>query len=523
MTVVGDDDQSIYRFRGADVGHILSFPNEYPNARRIVLSTNYRSTRFIVGAASSMIAASLSRFRKEMSSTGRSGEPVLLKRLDHERNEARYVADRILSRVSNGGMFRDQAVLFRMNAQSQPFVRAFTDRQIPFQMRMGGDGFFTRKEIRDLLAYLRVSANPFDRLSLFRILNVPTRGFGDKTRERLERLSTESTLPAAQLLEALSRELGGKAGEVALRFAEDLSEGTGIAQNGGVPSLLLSFWKDRIRYESYLEESEDAGGSARSRLENLAELIRMAERFEEGKDFARDRFPVGVFLEELALSQEDPGDPAAGEVPDRVSLLTIHQAKGLEFSHVFLTGAEEDILPMRSRERTDVEEERRLFYVAMTRARDSLTISYCLTRQLFGRTDSLKPSRFLMDLPKDAVSGDLPAIRPVLSPERTQSNVPTRIPVQNRYAPARSGGSSGHTRLPSLPPPETSSRVVVATPRPDWVGKPVVHPRFGKGVVESASGSGGDLELTIRFEEGSVRRLLERYANLNASESTTPP
>ncbi|MHB8421337.1 MAG: ATP-dependent helicase [Leptospirales bacterium] len=518
VTVVGDDDQSIYRFRGANVGHILSFTTEYPLARRIVLSMNYRSTRFIVGAASSMISASLSRIKKEMSSTGRHGEMVLLKRLDNERDEARYVADRILSRVSAGGLFRDQAVLFRMNAQAQSFVRAFTDRQIPFQTRMGGDGFFTRKEIRDLLAYLRVSANPFDRLSLFRILNVPTRGFGDKTRERLERLLSESTLPAAHLFEKLSRELGGKAGEVALRFAEDLSLGTRIAQEGGVPSHLLAFWKDRVRYESYLEDSEDAGGSARSRLENLAELIRMAERFEKDRNFDGDRLPVGVFLEELALSQEDPGDPSAGEMPDRVSLLTIHQAKGLEFSHVYLTGAEEDILPMRSRERTDVEEERRLFYVAMTRARDSLTISYCLTRQLFGRTDSLKPSRFLMDLPKEAVSGDRPSIPPIRSPERFQSKAPERVPSQNRYGPARSGASPASSRLPSLSPPKTMSRSIIAAPRPDWIGKPVVHPRFGKGVVESATGNGGDLELTIRFEGGSVRHLLERYANLDIPE-----
>lgn len=516
VTVVGDDDQSIYRFRGADVGHILSFPKEYPQARRIVLSMNYRSTRPIVGAASSMISASLSRFRKEMSSTGRSGEPVFLKRLDHERDEARYVAERILKRVSEGGMFRDQAILFRMNAQAQPFIRALTDRGIPFQTRSGADGFFMRKEIRDLLAYLRVSSNPFDRVSLFRILNVPTRGFGDKTRQRLERLSEEGALPASLLLEALSRDLGGKSGEVALKFAEDLARGARMVQNGDGPAALLSFWKERTGYEAYLEDSDDSGGSSRSRLENLAELIRMSERFEEGRDADGVRTPVGVFLEELALSQEDPGDTGSGEVPDRVFLLTIHQSKGLEFPHVYLTGAEEEILPMRSRERTDVEEERRLFYVAMTRARDTLAITYCLTRQLFGRTDSQKPSRFLLDLPKDAVSGDLPVMRPASSPSGSRPGSPARPPSPDRFSPARPGGGAGTHRPPSPVPPPIPERS--PSLRPEWIGKSVLHPRFGKGVVESASGNGGDLELTIRFEGTGVRRLLERFANLSLPE-----
>ncbi|MHB1286875.1 MAG: ATP-dependent helicase [Leptospirales bacterium] len=517
VTVVGDDDQSIYRFRGADVGHILSFQKEYPQAHRIVLSTNYRSTRFIVGAASSMISASLSRFRKEMSSTGRSGEPVLLKQVDHERDEARFVAERILKRVSEGVMFREQAVLFRMNAQSQPFIRAFGDRGIPFQTRSGADGFFSRKEIRDLLAYLRVCANPFDRVSLLRILNVPTRGFGDKTRQKLEHLSAESPLPASLLLEALSRDLGGKSGEVALRLAEDLAQGATMVQDCEVPSSLLSFWLARTGYEGYLADSDEPGGSSRSRLDNLSEFLRMSERFEQGKTFDKDRLPVGVFLEELALSQEDPGDPGAGELPDRVSLLTIHQAKGLEFSHVYLTGAEEDVLPMKSRERTDVEEERRLFYVAMTRARDSLAITYCLTRQLFGRTDSQKPSRFLLDLPKDAISGDRPVMRAVPFSSQSRSSSPARPPESERPAPSRLAKGPGESR-PTSPFASSRDSKPAALPRPEWVGKSVVHPRFGKGVVESASGAGGDLELTIRFEGTGVKKLLEKYSNLSPSE-----
>ena len=508
VTVVGDDDQSIYRFRGAEVGHILSFPKEYPGARQVVLTVNYRSTRPIVTAASSMISSALARYRKEMVSTGRSGEPVFLKRLDSEWAEARFVARAIRDKVERGAMFRDQVVLFRMNVQAQPFVRAFSESGIPFQTRGSVQGFFNRREIRDLLAYLRVSANPFDRVSLARILNVPPRGMGDKARERLEQHSASPGLSSWDLLESLSLELSGKARESARALAKDLLEASGRARDGDGPLSLLRFWLSRTGYEEWVSEGESAE-EASGRQENLRELLRMSERFGDGRGEMTDRTPTGVFLEELALSQEDPGE--GGESPDRVSLLTIHQAKGLEFPHVYLVGAEEDILPMKSRDKVDVEEERRLFYVAMTRARDSLVITWCLTRQLFGRTDSPRPSRFLRDIPMEAVQGDRPVFRSETPVSRDPPDTPRRQSPPASPTPTHrpKDRGAGPVQRSSVPSP-TPTRVL----RPEWIGKTVVHPRFGRGLVEDANGEGGDLELSIRFESSGVRRLLERFANL---------
>ncbi|AKS24182.1 MULTISPECIES: ATP-dependent helicase [Leptospirillum] len=505
VTVVGDDDQSIYRFRGAEVGHILSFPKEYPGARQVVLTVNYRSTRPIVTAASSMISSALARYRKDMVSTGRPGEPVFLKKLDSEWAEARFVARTIQEKVERGAMFRDQVVLFRMNVQAQPFIRAFAEAGIPFQTRGAVQGFFNRREIRDLLAYLRVSANPFDRISLGRILNVPPRGMGEKARERLDQQAGNPGLSSWELLERLSLELSGKARESARAFANDLEEASRRVRRGDGPFSLLQFWLSRTGYEQWVSEGE-SGEEGPGREENLKELLRMSERFGDGIGELTDRTPTGVFLEELALSQEDPGE--AGESPDRVSLLTIHQAKGLEFPHVYLAGAEEDILPMKSRDKVDVEEERRLFYVAMTRARDSLAITWCLTRQLFGRTESPRPSRFLRDIPPEAVQGD----RPVFRPETPVSRQTSELPPRKVFPPPSLAPSRPATSLRSVPEKRTSPPTEVL--RPEWIGKTVVHPRFGRGRVEEAHGEGGDLELSIRFESSGVRRLLERFANL---------
>jgi DNA helicase-2/ATP-dependent DNA helicase PcrA len=509
VTVVGDDDQSIYRFRGSDVGHILSFARHYPGARRVVLSVNYRSTRMIVGASKAMIAGASARFDKDMSSAGEKGLPVVLKKVGNESDEARHIARRIRQRVSGGGRYRDQAVLFRMNAQAQTFSKVFAEHGIPFQVRAGADGFFSRREIRDLLAYLRLSVNPFDRVSLSRVLNVPQRGFGDRTRDRLDVLSDRETLPAERLLALLSGELPKKASEAARRFSEDLSEARLLAEKGSGVSRLLAFWSEWTGYEGYLEGLGEPEDVLRDRRENVMELSRMADRFDRSWRDAQDRSPTGAFLEELALSQEDPGDPESGEVPDRVSLLTIHQAKGLEFSHVYLTGAEEGILPLKGRGRVDVEEERRLFYVAMTRARETLEISYCLTRQLFGRTDAFKPSRFLFDLPSEFTEGDRPSV------SGSHGSRETGVPAD------RSGTSSSARPSPFRPQtgrPDAASPAEPQAPprvkRPEWIGRFVRHARFGQGIVEEATGEGNDLELSIRFDGLGVKRLMERFANL---------
>jgi DNA helicase-2/ATP-dependent DNA helicase PcrA len=515
VTVVGDDDQSIYQFRGADIRHIRSFGEEYPGARRIVLSRNYRSTPTIVSAASSVIARNSGRYSKEVTAVRNAGSPVLMKELSDEEAEARYAAGEVREWVAAGGSFGDSAILFRTHAQALPFEKALATGGIPY-FRKGGGGFLERKEIKDLLSYLRVMVNPFDRVGLKRILNTPGRGLGDRAQETLDLLiASAPVLPSWELLDRLS--LSPRQEEKARELSSLLREGSRRAsEEGWPPHALLEDVIGRTSYRSWIEqESLDANDRER-RLSGVRELLEMARPEERGDPEwgGEGRSLASVFLEEIALSQQDPPEESER---GRVALMTIHQAKGLEFDQVFVVGCEDQLLPIRGKSPTDIEEERRLFYVAMTRARVRLHLTWCQTRRIYGRSQSYAPSPFLRDIPPLHRRGDSPessrsgkgAGRTGSAPPRERREVDFRPGFQGRPSPAHTGKVPAGRRLGPEEPP-SPQRI----PRPEWIGRTVQHPRFGRGEVLDAFSPDPDLEVVIRFDDGRERTLLARVANL---------
>lgn len=526
VTVVGDDDQSIYQFRGADIRHIRSFGEEYPGARRIVLSRNYRSTPTIVSAASSVIARNSGRYSKEVTAVRPAGSPVLMKELSDEEAEARFVAGQIREWVGAGGSFGGSAVLFRTHAQALPFEKVLSLEGVPY-FRKGGGGFLERKEVKDLLSYLRVMVNPFDRVSLRRLLNVPARGLGDKAQETLDALVAASPdSPAFDLLERLAPSV--RQADKARELSDWLREGSRKAtEEGQLPLALLEETVGRFGYRAWIGEGSADPVERERRLEGVREFLEMARHFGESeRDGDPVRPPSAIFLEEIALSQQEPGEEREG---GRVALMTIHQSKGLEFEQVFVVGCEDQILPIRGKTPTDIEEERRLFYVAMTRARVRLHLTWCQTRRIYGKSQSYAPSPFLRDIPDRHRRGDSPETpRPRATPDRSASS--------GSFKGSTTGGGSSfrppspHPRPGSAPfskdlrpgRPEKEGRrtgeelppAPKRMPRPEWIGRRVQHPRFGAGEVLDAFSPDPDLEVVIRFEDGRERTLLARVANL---------
>lgn len=518
VTVVGDDDQSIYQFRGADITHIRSFAENYPGARRVLLFRNYRSTPTIITAASSVIARNGKRYEKEVQAVRGTGVPVLLKELSSEDVEAEYVCRMLREWTRGGGRLGESAVLFRTHAQALPIEKALSLAGIPFY-RKGGGGFLEGREVKDLLAYLRVMANPFDRVSLSRILNVPARGQGEKAQEILRRLGEiQPGATAPELLErlALEQRRGGSLPELAAL----LREGGERARSGELPRTLLEEVLVRTDYRGWVSMASHDLEEREKRLEVISELLRMSEAFSPSPE--GDRLPLSSFLEEIALAQQEPGNPDDG---GRVALMTIHQSKGLEFDQVFVVGLEDQILPLRGKSPTDIEEERRLFYVAMTRARSHLHLSWCQTRRIYGRTYSHPPSPFLRDIPPHLVEGDLPS---VARPERDASPARPRdfrrpwMESPGRTLGRKEAAVPGRTmvRQKTLAPtePGRSDPEKVRARRPEWIGRKVLHPRFGPGEVMDAFSPDPDLEVVIRFSDGTSRTLLARVANLTILE-----
>jgi len=548
VTVVGDDDQSIYQFRGADIRHIKSFGEEYPGARRVLLSKNYRSTPTIVSAASSVIARNSGRYSKEVVAVRETGSPIFMKELSDEEAEARFVAGHVREWVNSGGKYGDSAILFRTHAQALPIEKVLSLEGIPY-FRKGGGGFLERKEIKDLLSYLRVMANAFDRVSLKRLLNTPSRGLGEKAQATLDRLIAESPRSGSvELLERLApsvRQSDG-VGELALL----LREGSRLSQEEGAsPLVLLEEVIRKTDYRSWVErESQDPGDKER-RLEGVEEFLKMARSFVPDRKDTRSA--LSAFLEEIALSQQEPEDEQEG---GRVALMTIHQSKGLEFDQVFVVGVEDQLLPIRGKTPTDIEEERRLFYVAMTRARTRLHLSWCQTRRIYGKSQSYSPSPFLRDIPEGLVRGDSPVpSRTKTGPERPgfPGSWTRRSPGADQgkgedgshsgatprwTAPGRSRSEgwtrsavSGHNLSPGGGSPGNRATMEEAPsapkriPRPEWIGRKVQHPRFGTGRVLDAFSPDPDLEVVIRFSDGTERTLLARVANLQVVTEECPP
>lgn len=512
---VGDDDQSIYGWRGAKVENMQQFLRDFSGARTIKLEQNYRSTATILKAANSVIARNGGRLGKELWTAGGDGERIALYAAYNEQDEARFVIERIREYVAEHGNARDCAILYRSNAQSRNFEEQLTQRNIPYRV-YGGQRFFDRAEVKDALAYLRLTVNRHDDASFERAVNTPPRGIGDRTLDvlrRRARLDGKSLWEAA-LCELAASELASRAknavkGFLALvdRLARDFSpspvrgEGRGEGPNStdapaspepsspvpmeeGNNALPLAEQIDHVLTHSGLRDhyEKDSRGNGEARIENLDELVNVASRFErtqEDADAGLDE--LAAFLSHAAL---EAGEGQGGAWDDCVQLMTLHSAKGLEFPLVFLVGLEEGLFPSQrsTEDEGRLEEERRLAYVGITRARERLVISHAESRRMHGTEMLSRPSRFLAEMPVELID----EVRP-----RVQVSRPL-------YA--------GAIRRTDHAPLQEDL--------PVRLGQRVSHPSFGDGVVVSAEGSGAHTRLQVNFEGAGNKWLVAAYAKL---------
>lgn len=483
IAVVGDADQSIYAWRGADIQNILDFEKDYPNCTSIKLEQNYRSTKIILDAANAVIDNNEGRPEKNLWTDKIEGAKIQHFTAQSEHEEAAFIGDTIVKKHDIYGVpYGDMAILYRTNAQSRVLEEALIKRALPYTM-VGGTKFYDRKEIKDVLAYLRVLYNPFDDLSLLRIINVPKRSIGATTVSKLQDYARENgtslfmTLTQLHLVDSIKGKTKEKLEEFGILIFTLVAE----MDDKSVLDILEAIL-DRTGYLYQLEESTDPQDQARA--ENIGELLSVA------KDF-QDTNPTGTvedFLEQVALVN----DVDSFEQEDsKVTLMTLHAAKGLEFPIVFLGGLEEGLFP---HSRTlmnpeEIEEERRLAYVGITRAEQELYISNATTRTVFGRTSSYLPSRFIDEIPAELVDG-LRAKRKV--PDDIKQTVPRHMSVTSR----------------PVTKPIIRNEVIA-----DWkVGDTAIHSKWGNGKVVNVSGEGAGMKLTIEFPTQGVRVVMAKFA-----------
>lgn len=484
--VVGDDDQSIYGWRGAKVENMQQFLRDHPSARTIRLEQNYRSSANILGAANAVIAHNPGRIGKQLWTDTGDGEPIDLYAAYNEMDEARFVVERIRQWVRDGGSLGDAAILYRSNAQSRAFEEALLSEQLPYRV-YGGMRFFERAEIKDALAYLRLVANRGDDAAFERAVNTPARGIGERTLDEVRRLARNArvSLWGAAMLATQGTELAGRARNALAAFMALVEQ---LA--GETAELDLAERVDHVLVRSGLREhwaKESRGGlDSESRTENLDELVSVASRFVRriDDDEATEGMSELVAFLSYAALEAGEGQVEAGE--DGVQLMTLHSAKGLEFPLVFLAGLEEGLFPSnRSLDESGrLEEERRLAYVGITRARQKLVLTYAEARRLHGQDMYGIPSRFLREIPANLLN----EVRPRVQVSRPASGFATR--------PA-----PGHASL------ETPGLKL---------GQTVTHAKFGPGVVTDYEGSGAHARVQVNFANEGSKWLVLAYANLQA-------
>ena len=483
IAVVGDADQSIYAWRGADIQNILDFEKDYPNCTSIKLEQNYRSTKIILDAANAVIDNNEGRPEKNLWTDKVEGAKIQHFTAQSEHEEAAFIGDTIVKKHDIHGVpYGDMAILYRTNAQSRVLEEALIKRALPYTM-VGGTKFYDRKEIKDVLAYLRVLYNPFDDLSLLRIINVPKRSIGATTVSKLQDYARENgtslfmTLTQLHLVDTIKGKTKEKLEEFGILIFTLVAE----MDDKSVLDILEAIL-DRTGYLAQLEESTDPQDQARA--ENIGELLSVA------KDF-QDTNPTGTvedFLEQVALVNDVD---SFEQEESKVTLMTLHAAKGLEFPIVFLGGLEEGLFP---HSRTlmnpeEIEEERRLAYVGITRAEKELYISNATTRTVFGRTSSYLPSRFIDEIPAELVDS-LRAKRRI--PDDIKPTVPRHMSVASR----------------PVTKPIIRNEVIA-----DWkVGDTAIHSKWGNGKVVNVSGEGAGKKLTIEFPTQGVRVVMAKFA-----------
>jgi DNA helicase-2/ATP-dependent DNA helicase PcrA len=508
VCVVGDEDQSIYRFRGAEIRNILDFEKDHPGASVVKLEENYRSTGIILDAAGAVVANNVARKGKVLWTKNSRGEPIDLFHAPDDRAEAEWVGQRIreLARQTSWDCL---AVLYRTNAQSRQFEETFRRDRIPYQV-VGAVGFYERKEVKDLLAYLKLVANPSDDVSFRRIVNTPTRGIGDTSVAALEEVANAKGLPLllASHIALDAGKVGPRAARPLREFLDLIDELAGRAQGKSVAALIDGLIK-RLDFESHLERTNPGQGA--DRMENVRALVSAAVEYEEEAAEAEGTGLTGFLDRSALVSDADEIGRERG-----VTLMTAHLAKGLEFDAVFLPGLEENLFP-HSRAATandDLEEERRLLYVAMTRARKRLFLSHAGFRRLRGELLPNPPSRFLEEVPKEL-------LREVRGPGlgflgRGPWAAGEERQREERWSASGSSAARAIPRKPVVPPAVVSKtegpRAIASGPYP--VGATVKHPMFGTGKVVGSEGSGQSLKLTIHFVQHGAKKILPAYTQL---------
>ena len=496
ICVVGDDAQSIYGFRGANIENILSFQKDYPNSSVYRLEQNYRSTQNIVNAANSVISNNLNKLEKKVWTENEIGEKIELSETPTDSEEGRFVASSIFEAKHNLQLQNDQfAVLYRTNAQSRSIEDALRRKNIPFQI-YGGLSFYQRKEIKDILAYLRLIINSKDDESLKRVINYPGRGIGLTTLEKIQIYSNENNLTLFEVLENINNyEINVNKGtkEKLFDFFSMIKSFQISNENLNALEILNEVLK-RVGIVNLLKN--EGTPEAISRIENIEELINAVQDFIEGqKEIVDSSGSLSEFLEDVALITDL--DKEVDNTKPKVSLMTIHLAKGLEFSHVYIVGLEEDLFPsaLSSTTRSDLEEERRLFYVALTRAMKKVTISYSKTRYRWGKLNDCEPSRFISEIEEKYIKS-IKSNYINRNFNKLKSNK-LRFEIPERKKPLKS--VSGNSTL-------NSSYIDINQ------GDIIIHNRFGKGQVISTEGSGGDKKAEVLFKTSGTKKILLKFA-----------
>lgn len=522
VCVVGDDAQSIYAFRGANIQNILNFEKDYPELNTFHLEQNYRSTKTIVTAASSVIAKNVHQFEKNLWTSNQQGERIRLISNVSDNDEGRFVATEIQEKklrlqLNNS----DFAILYRTNAQSRSFEEALRRQNIPYRV-YGGLSFYQRKEIKDMIGYLRLVVNPNDEEALKRVINYPTRGIGKTSLDKLFVLADQNDKTLWEIISNIPAYNLGSAGTKIYEFATLIQSFQALEKKMNAYDLAMHVAKHSGLYGMLYSDKTVEGVS---RYQNLEELLNAVKEFTEndeviaGEELGEDK-SLGTFLQNVSLLTDADNDKDP-ENADKTVLMTVHQAKGLEFKHVYIVGMEENLFPsqMALNSRTDLEEERRLFYVAITRAEENLTISYALTRFRHGSLFNCEPSRFIQEI--DASSLEIIGARgPVHSPQGG--------PTADSWNQGWSGGSAASSRTAAVRRPQASPQAqqlaaTRLTPEADFVpddthglqvGMQVEHQRFGLGKVVSLEGAAPDTKATIFFQGLGQKQILLKFAKI---------
>src|ERR1700744_4487390 len=510
ICVVGDDAQSIYAFRGANIQNILNFEKDYPDMKIFKLEQNYRSTQNIVNVANSIIANNKEQLKKNVFSEKEAGDKIKVMRAFSDNEEGKQVAEAIMyERTSKGLKWHDFAILYRTNAQSRSMEEALRKLGIPYKI-YGGLSFYQRKEIKDLIAYFRLTFNPNDEEALKRVINYPRRGIGDTTVDRIILSADQNSITPWEVIVNPSKYLDGRTSASVGAFATMIQSFQVITQTLTAYEAALHI----AQHSGLLKDLyEDKSIEGLIRYENIQELLNGIKEFSEREDI--EEKGLDVFMQDVALLTNDDKDKNADA--DTVSLMTIHSSKGLEFPQVHVVGLEENLFPsqMSLNSRSDLEEERRLFYVATTRAENKLTLSYATSRFKFGTLISCEPSRFLDEIDAKYLELDFTA-----RPQAQQSSFFSD--EREAWSNKRSSGytftkpkpavvkttsilAKAHVPSPGFAPSDTSNL---------QVGMEVEHERFGFGKVISLEGNKPDIKATIFFKEIGQKQLLLKFAKL---------